>query len=912
MGITSYTTPGGKAATAARSKPPPPPISTADAAVLSALHADAAAVHIGSDTPPTTPSHSPARTSHPAPAQPATPTATSSPSPSHNRLSPAFSSSDSIVDDTEALIPLADDADMPATEDVMADEGAGAWQKQKRRRNKSQTQQNAAKLNEPNTGKEEVESDTSPRAKRAAVQPLSTSRTTPVTALEAPLLAAVVLAEARRVEAPSHPGPLPRPLPGAAPQQQPSVQPLAQPAASAGPVAGQQRGQQQQLQQQQQQQQQQNSNSRVKLPKAFPASAAQIRLCGASAESATSIVLALTPLSDQQSGDVQRWNAKPRLSDRDNRSQLAVATLLDSLRIRPPVTPVLFNRLSTVNELVLALHQIAEEPETPADTREALTNGCSALTEADATTDRQYVPAALHQLATIIRQMKVAELTPAKWEHLLTPRSGCMSRSSDRQQSAASQSRRLAPTRCILRLDFASPLSCLLAQHSLSHCAVPAASEDAAQQQPQPPNSQPSTPKARIEVQPYMRRLTVTEVSGFTIGPLSPGAHPACTAFDEPHGNWQLLREWLKRKAPNCAPSTTYRRLSSGVAAIRFVLEETHRNELYALIGMVDSDAGISRPLKLHLEVPRHSTDTACSICGKAGHSARNCTNKPADGAKTCRRCYTLGHTAANCTRAAEQLVCGICSQVGHPTSSCKRYGPQWTKVAVRQPVTSRNTQSYAMAVIATMRGQPVQPCTIPAQQRHAALPSHLNASSSGQAAWTSKWPAQTEQQPLQPQQPQYAALEQQLARLTASMESMYTLIQAQQQQIAVQSKEMAEQREWMRQMMEQLVKPAATRPPFTAQPISVAAPVVQANISHSSHSNHNTLTVGTHGGTLVMGAATPPPRVEARTDLPATASATTQQQTQQQEEGKSSKKQKQQPTHHSAIPLATAGQSDE
>lgn len=558
----------------------------------------------------------------------------------------------------------------------------------------------------------------------------------------------------------------------------------------------------------QQQQASQPQNDKRKLARPAPATAAQLQQCGVSPDSTTSFVLILTPLAGQQTNDVQHWNKQPRLSDSDSRAQQAAALLLNRLNLPPPATPKLFNRLSTVDELLAALQQLASSK--PAET-DALAAAAADLTTAvgkdrDGKTT-QHTAAALHGLAATLRQRKADACVASGWVGLLTPRTGCLSRTSDRSQDTTTRPRapRTTPARCLLRLDFPTPLSSLFAQHHLRHIhdAAIAPTDTDTTQPPRPPTNPSRLPKADIDVQPYKLRLTITEVSGFAIGPINPGAHPACTSPSEPHGNWQLLRQYLQRVAPNCTPSIHYRRLPSGVAAVRFALEETHRHELYALTTnrAVDPEHGITRPLRLRMEVPRLPDVTACSSCGKAGHSATKCTTIPQGNGKTCRRCFALGHTATDCTKATEQLTCGICQQPGHSTTSCKRYCPQWTKVVVKQPSVVRNTLSYAAATIATMRGIPVSQPVTPSPT---ASTSHGSPPLPQQAKHTPHPPTHPTHSPPPATHPAISALEQQMTMLT----NLFTTMQQTMQRQAEEARELARQQQvWMERLFSMLLQ---------------------------------------------------------------------------------------------------------
>ena len=569
---------------------------------------------------------------------------------------------------------------------------------------------------------------------------------------------------------------------------------------------------------QQQRQRQQQPGSRAKLPKASMATPGQLRQCGMTAESDTAVVLALSPLTAQHAGDVHKWNMQPPITGRNTASRTAAALLLDGLGIHAYATPRLFNEYGTDKQLTAAVWDAARRAHAPAETMAELGSACERLEAADGD-DAQLREERKHtawQLACLIREHNIAPCTD-KWVDLLTPLSGCMSRSASRQQGAPAQQRRSTPDRCLLKLDFASPYTRLVAEcHIEQQAVLPAAPEEDGDTQLQ----QHSPHKALAAVLPYKRRLTVAELSGFTVGPTNPGGDRRYCANDEPHGNWQLLRRWLQWRAPHCTPSLQPRYLANGTAAVRFVLEETHRSELFQLNGVVDRDNGVTRPLHLRMEVPRQSTDIACAHCGTAGHTGGACPTKPADGSRTCKRCYTLGHIAAECLAAPEQLTCGICRQAGHPTSACKRYRPQWTKVDSRRPTNTRAALSYAAATVATMRGQPVFQFSsgpTPHDQQPTLLPAHIDGSRRGEVAWASTSHAQP--QPAQPT----VTVPSQAPVADHTMATLLSLLTAMQHTLSQQTQQMQQMQQQILQMQQQthwlLTKAAYAEPLATAVP---------------------------------------------------------------------------------------------
>ena len=393
----------------------------------------------------------------------------------------------------------------------------------------------------------------------------------------------------------------------------------------------------------------------------------------------------------------------------------AVATLLDKLNIPLPHLPQLYNQCGTLAELADSL-----------DKRERTTtdSGIRWSERLSPITSTGPPGAVLVNMAnTIAEEMGSTEATRlAHWLDVLTPLTGCMGR---RSAAAASQHVGLTDgqpsARCVLRLDFASPLVRHSVEHYLStmHASpMPAASQ-------RRPNSSKGAPLVSCTIDHYRRRFISARVSGFAVGPTGYDPAKRFTSLYEPHGNWQLLRGWLAAQAPHCAPADTALRFSSGVAAVDFVLEETYLYELYALNKAVAPDAGIAHPLNLTVSVRRQSPNIACSICGKTQHKARDCPSKPAGKAQTCRACYKTGHTAEQCQTQPSERTCNLCEVTGHSTLQCRKYKPRWVDVAdlgVDRPARQRNT--FASERIAVLQGkQPMPQAAAPATQQAAQPP---------------------------------------------------------------------------------------------------------------------------------------------------------------------------------------------
>jgi hypothetical protein len=685
--------------------------------------------------------------------------------------------------------------------------GRGRKRKEKRRQQRN-SREAAAAASETDTGKEEAaDSDSSPQPRRqrvvggqsahntaahqpaatpaithtAAALPVAPTQSTPSAPANCPLIATPAIVTVAAT--PAIPATLP--LSAAAPRAA-SQSPTTIPQTSAPAPAAARR--------QQQQQQRRGDSRQQPRTKATAPPLGLIARCGTPVVSETSLVLTLTPTAAHPAGTAAAWSRLPRPSDKDSRSMVAVARLLTSLRIPLPHLPRLYNRCNTPAELADRLRQ-----RSPGVTH----SGIDWDKDIGGVADDGSLGLLLVSRADAIAAETADTAKLTQWAELLTPHSGCMSsRPASQPATAAGRS---ADSRCVLRLDFASPLVCRAVgaylYHQASHAATPSTA---------PPNTQ--QPPVTWTVQHYRRRLIAARVSGFAIGPLNHDPVSRFTSLTEPHGNWQVLRQWLASAAPHCAPSNTPVTLSSGVGAVDFVLEETHQGELYALNGTTAPDSGITRPLRLHVSILRQSPNTACSICGEAKHRARDCPSKPLDGLRTCKVCFGHGHTAQDCTVQAGQRVCKLCNEHGHSTLQCSKYRPRWVDIVPADrkggrdgkdsgersltPPAPRNT--FAAERIALLQGkQFVQPAT-PAILRPAPAgtqPMTANYQPAGnntarQSAWT------TWAQPVQ-QNVRQTTLEQQMVQMNARMEEM--------------QRTMARQMEWMQQVILRLLGSSAS-----------------------------------------------------------------------------------------------------
>ena len=493
-------------------------------------------------------------------------------------------------------------------------------------------------------------------------------------------------------------------------------------------------------------------------------------------------MLVLTPTAAATANDVQRWNKQPRMASNSSNAKAAAATLLNHLQITAPSVPRLFALHNTAEELASALHDI-----TSLHGATKLAQAWDGVLESIATSGEGSLADALHALAADLRlwqeQLDIEWITT--WDELLTPYTGCMSRGKDGPRGAVAAP---APhNHCLLRLDFASPLSSLFAQQHLRRASDRAAAQTAAAATAASQHGATTPPpRAHLELQHYRRRLTTVEVVGFAVGAIDPGEHALCTSAAEPHGNWDLLRQFLTLMAPNCHPSTTFKRLHNGKTAVEFVLEETHRYQLHRLCSdkNVYPAYGITSPMRLEMQGKSRSTDTACFHCGQAGHSAGQCPTPPAAGTKNCKRCYKPGHTANVCTLAKAAATCGICGLLGHPTTSCARYHPQAVKIPVRKPSAPQDHRNYAAASLATMQGHPQskpQPAAYTPRYSVASSMANFPAlpSRPGQPAWQ-----QPTKQHTSTPAPQQTTADSQVAALTQLVATMLQMMEKQAQQV--------------------------------------------------------------------------------------------------------------------------------
>ena len=564
-------------------------------------------------------------------------------------------------------------------------------------------------------------------------------------------------------------------------------------------------------------QQQQQAADKKRRPRAVAAPQRLIDSCGrspASLNSDTSIVLILTTDASQPGNAAVAGSSRlPRPSANNSRSMTTVADLLSKLQIQPPPLPHVYNHCNTVDELVSRLAQRNR------GVTDSGTNWAERLAPRDpaVTLGSRLV----FQAATIAEEMN-STTGLNTWSQLLTPHTSCLNGGERKTRQAESANNQRSSNRCVLRLDFATPLVRRCIQHWLttSYVAGPPAPNQPAARQPQ----------ASLRVEPYRLPLVAVRVSGFAIGPTDYDSTGRFTNFDEPHGNWRILREWLITAAPHCTPSMTPIRFSSrGVGAVDFVLEETHRHELHALHGKTAPDYGVTRPLNLTLEVRRQSATTACSSCGEANHRARDCKKGSAAGQRTCKYCFATDHATDTCTAPRK---CKMCDKDDHTTLQCRKYRPSWVEVAKpKQGAPQRppaQSSTFAADRVAQMRNRaperPAAPTTSPPagqrppQQTDADYPplppntanaqpnSRQTRSTPRQHAW------QQQQQQQQQQSNEPTILEKMVTELVSTIKEMQRAMEKQQER-------MDQQQEWMKQMMERFMGGALAHQPHAHKP---------------------------------------------------------------------------------------------
>ena len=473
---------------------------------------------------------------------------------------------------------------------------------------------------------------------------------------------------------------------------------------------------------------QQQSDKKPKA-RALYASAEQMRQCGVTAEAETSLVLVLTAPTTERRGGRPAWSQLPKGNSNNPQSSNAIATLLAYLRVTlPSPLPQLYAQHTTLDSLLKAvqarlvpLEQVTQEQ----------IDGFGLVQAKDA--DAKHHGAVLLHAAGSIAALDNND-TATHWEHILSPHSACMNRST--HPATALQP---ATDRCVIRLDFLTPLVRQCVGHHLASMgpAAAAAAVGASSSSSSSDNSAGSagsntnsairrpagTPKATIEVQTYTRRMITMRVAGFPKGNSSTRpCHSSFSSFIEPVGNWPALQQYLREQAPNCYLHDKFHSLLQGTTAVTFTLERTYLHQLHALEGSINNmlstpdghRLGLTQRIHLSVDMRSPSLISVCSICGNTDHKGRECPKRPADGARTCRICVSTEHTAADCPAAAT-TICQTCNQPGHTGNSCSKTRPRWANIVLKTPSPAAPRSTHAADRIALLQRDPNKPLPDPA-----------------------------------------------------------------------------------------------------------------------------------------------------------------------------------------------------
>jgi hypothetical protein len=591
-------------------------------------------------------------------------------------------------------------------------------------------------------------------------------------------------------------------------------------------------------QQRQQQPPKGGSSNRPPLPRPAPLPSGLKERCNEPEESPTSLVLRLTPNTPAQRRAAAAWRALPRPAEQNNRSLVAVATVLTKLRINAPPMPLVLNSCNTIQELadkLMPADSDDQDSETPL--RDVLFTA--------AATSYQALAAFLYNNADDIA---VATGAPAKakgWVELFTPYTASMSRKSTTQQQAAVaavEGQREDNGGGVIRLDFATLPARLYVQFYLASLAESAHNNNGTSDQ-----SSGLKPQTGFTVELYRRRLIAAQVTGFVVGPLTVDPTRRFTALDELHGNWPLLREWLAKQAPHCTPACSASILNNGTGAVEFVLEESHRHELHELNKRIDADNGITRPLNLSVHIWRRSPHVACSMCGGIEHTAHQCTKRPRQTQTgrlqqpqaqqlSCKSCFSLDHTANECTAARH---CNICKVDGHSTLQCSKYRPRWVEEVMKQQPTPRSTNVTDR--VSLLRG------VTPPQRPTVATSAWLNKPRLSQPASPTNFSSSTAETIAVQQQSQRLQQPEPSTQPSGSDTTMRDVIQLLTKQLAAQQEETKALRQEMSalmRMMLEIVKsiPGLQHPgPSTDRPAAFQLGHTGSDMSSTPPTQHTT-----------------------------------------------------------------------
>ena len=216
--------------------------------------------------------------------------------------------------------------------------------------------------------------------------------------------------------------------------------------------------------------------------------------------------------------------------------------------------------------------------------------------------------------------------------------------------------------------------------------------------------------------------MITMRVAGFPKGNSSTRpCHSSFSSFIEPVGNWPALQQYLREQAPNCYLHDKFHSLLQGTTAVTFTLKKTYLHQLHALEGSINNmlstpdghRLGLTRRIRLSVDLRSPSLISVCSICGNTDHKGRECPKRPADGARTCKICVSTEHTAVDCPAAAT-TICQTCNQPGHTGNSCSKTRPRWANIVLKTSGPAAPRSTHAADRIALLQRDPNKPLPDP------------------------------------------------------------------------------------------------------------------------------------------------------------------------------------------------------